>query len=696
MRHIATALLLSLAVLTASGGIFSAERHREVIDSLRRALSQASEPSDSMVIYSNIYDVSHLSRQRALGDTIYGLAERIDDQATALDIIRNMANRNFSNDSILGVLRKRTLSWPETQDRKETMLFIDMMENVSHGRYGTQETRDKMLKKVVRDIYESHEHDDLYERVRLLHAVCMLLSNGTNSELLAVYEDTLGTLVRRLPPSSYSIRNAYNIHAAMAYAGIDPAKSIECDRWILANIEKLARYYHKRGRVFRNYAPTYYTVYSRLLSNYESLAPSQIEDYYAGVMELVKTDPSIEATYLKFPRADIYYALWKKEWKRASELIMKSDVPEAQRFELYRRLIQCADSIGDADMHEKAAVKYVGLLENELKARASDSYRELQIAYAINDIRHRYHKLDRDRLESLSKMQLWVMAFGFVAIAVLVVLVILLFIKQRSNKALARSLAESNSQLKKERDSLRLSREDLIKAKAQAEKANNLKTDFIKNMSYEVKVPLQAITEYSRLIADCAQAAGSKHISRFADMLELNTELLTTIVDDVLRLSDIESSPMPVHRQVVQLKTFCNATIMAMRHRVADGVSIQVDPEAPDADFFTDPARVQQILNNLLTNAAKFTQRGSITLGYRILPLSGDLEMSVTDTGIGINPENKEKIFQRFTKLDRDTQGAGLGLTIARLVAERLGGRLELDTAYKGQGSRFVLTLPKQ
>lgn len=696
MRHLATAILLSLAVFTASAGIFTPERHKEVMDSLRTALSQASETSDSMVIYANIYDVSPLSHQRALGDTIYILAERIDDQTTALDIVRNLANRNRTNDSILGLLRKRIMTWPETQDRKETVLFLDMMENVNRGRYGNQATRDKMFREVVNDIYNSHDHDDLYERIRLLHAVCMLLSNGTNSELLAVYEDTLGSLIRRLPPSAYSIRNAFNIHAAMAYVGIDPTKSIECDRWILANIEKLRRYYHKRGRVFRNYRPTYYTVYSRLLSNYEHLSPSQIEDYYGSVMELVKTDPSIEATYNRFPRAGIYYALYNKEWKKASELIKQSKVAEAQKYELYRRLIQCADSIGDTDMHEKAAVEYARILEQELQARASDSYRELQIAYAINDIRHQYHQLDRDRLESLSRMQFWIMTFGILAIVVLVVLVILLFIKQRSNKALARRLAESNEQLKKESDSLRLSREDLIKAKAQAEKANNLKTDFIKNMSYEVKVPLQAITEYSRLIADCAQTTGTKHISRFADMLELNTELLTTIVDDVLRLSDIESSPMPVHMQVVQLRSFCNATIMAMRHRVPAGVTIQVDPQAPDIDFFTDPTRVQQILNNLLTNAAKFTHKGSITLGYNLVPDTGELEMSVTDTGIGINPENKEKIFQRFTKLDRDTQGAGLGLTIARLIAERLGGRLVLDTTYKSQGSRFVLTLPRK
>ena len=272
---------------------------------------------------------------------------------------------------------------------------------------------------------------------------------------------------------------------------------------------------------------------------------------------------------------------------------------------------------------------------------------------------------------------------------------ILLLGKSRKNRDLAASLAASNEQLRAESESLRLSREESVRARAQAEKANNLKSDFIKNMSYEVKVPLQAITEYSRLIADCAGATGTKHISRFADMLELNAELLSTIVNDVLRLSEIESSPMPVHPQVVNLQTLCSATVEAMRHRVAHGVDLRLDTSAGRVDLFTDPARVQQILNNLLTNSAKFTSKGSITLGYSEEPDGSAVKFWVCDTGIGINPENREKIFDRFVKLDRDSQGAGLGLTISRLIARRLGGDLILDTTYKGPGSRFVLTLPK-
>lgn len=213
-------------------------------------------------------------------------------------------------------------------------------------------------------------------------------------------------------------------------------------------------------------------------------------------------------------------------------------------------------------------------------------------------------------------------------------------------------------------------------------------------MSYEVKTPLQAINEYAHLIADCASGEGKKHLEQYANLLDLNSELLSTIVNDVLKLSEIESSPMSIQAQVVNARALCEATLKSVARRVHPGVTLKMDDSRGRVDLFTDPLRVQQILNNLLTNAAKFTSSGSIELSYALVEDETKVQFSVTDTGIGINPDNREKIFERFVKLDRDTQGAGLGLTISRLIAGQLGGTLTLDTAYTG-GARFVLVIPK-
>lgn len=342
-----------------------------------------------------------------------------------------------------------------------------------------------------------------------------------------------------------------------------------------------------------------------------------------------------------------------------------------------------------------------------MKDRSDKNYRELQTAYAIYEMKHNLGAMELERRESVAMMQRIVIIVSFCALVVLVVLVIFLFRQYRKNRLLANNLTQSNKRLLVEGENLRKSKADLIRARDQAQKANNLKSDFIKNMSYEVKVPLQAITEYSHLIADCvanastmseeskALSPSAKHLARFADLLELNSELLSTIINDVLRLSEIESNPLTIQAQVIQLKALCDATLSSVKHRVKPGVTLSLDPKVEKLDIFTDPTRLQQILNNMLTNAAKFTTSGSIVLSYAPDKEDKNVILTVTDTGIGINPENKEKIFERFVKLDRDSQGVGLGLTISRLLARHLGGDLWLDTSYKS-GARFCLSIPKK
>lgn len=309
-------------------------------------------------------------------------------------------------------------------------------------------------------------------------------------------------------------------------------------------------------------------------------------------------------------------------------------------------------------------------------------------------MRNYYGELQMAQKESQASLQKHIIIVSSVVLVILVVLVVVLFRLYRRNKRMAVDLISTNERLMSESENLKRSRAESIRARDLAQKANNLKSDFIKNMSYEVKTPLQAINEYAHLIADCASGEGKKHLEQYANLLDLNSELLSTIVNDVLKLSEIESSPMSIQAQVVNARALCEATLKSVARRVHPGVTLKMDDSRGRVDLFTDPLRVQQILNNLLTNAAKFTSSGSIELSYALVEDETKVQFSVTDTGIGINPDNREKIFERFVKLDRDTQGAGLGLTISRLIAGQLGGTLTLDTAYTG-GARFVLVIPK-
>ncbi|MDE6395338.1 MAG: HAMP domain-containing histidine kinase, partial [Duncaniella sp.] len=515
--------------------------------------------------------------------------------------------------------------------------------------------------------------------------------------------------MRELPASAYSLRNMYNLHAASLFAYSQPQRAMEADRNNIKIFEKLEEAYAAKGRIYRTYHPSYYDMYTRLLSNYKYLSPEEIEEYYTKALEEVGQDPELQETYTETPLPDIYYFVAHQQYGKALPLIKKAlndDLDKNTHFQLIEYALDCARELGDKATLYEMTEAYVNALKDKLDNLSSSDYRELRIAAAIADMRLNIEAMQLQQHESRTSMQRAIMAVSLCAVVLMAILIVFLFRLYRKNHQLANNLKETNNQLVDERDKLRQSRADLIKARDQAQKANNLKSDFIKNMSYEVKVPLQAINEYSHLITDCiahseidpeiqsATPAG-KHLSRFADLIELNSELLSTIIEDVLRLSEIESSSLPVQAQVIDLHKLCDATITSIRRRTRPGVTMTLDPDAPNLDLFTDPTRLQQILNNLLSNAAKFTSEGSIVLSYNVNDDDDMMVFSVTDTGIGINPKNKEKIFDRFVKLDHDSQGAGLGLTIARLLARNLGGDLTLDTTYTG-GARFILTIPKK
>lgn len=704
-----TSIIALIVTVLSSWMTASPNGHdQHITDSLRAELRSARTATDSLPTLCNLYDILPRDASTALGDTLYHTAMRAGDQSTALDIIRNQANRYMRDAAELDRLSQWALTCSDGNERRETLTFIRLMNNMRRARYSDSVERNEILQSYLEEI-ERGPNTDLYDHIALTHGICLLLSEEPSGDILVAYMDSLGKLINRLPANAYSIRNTYNVHAASIFAISNPEKSMEADMKVLKDIERLEKHYKENGRVFRNYHPTYYTIYTRLLSNFAILSPQQVEEYYHKALEQIPADSAISSTYHNAPMPDIYYAMYHKDYRRALPLLTQViDEPyvKGRRRQLLRYIIECAEALGYKETLLDASRQYAEALQKELDERSSKSYRELQTAYAIYEMKHNLGAMEMQRRESVAAMQRIVIIVSLCALIVLIVLVIFLFRQYRKNRQLAHHLSHSNKLLVTEGENLRKSKTELIRARDQAQKANNLKSDFIKNMSYEVKVPLQAITEYSHLIADCVANTSvsstdskpnpsAKHLARFADLLELNSELLSTIINDVLRLSEIESNPLPVQPQVVQLKALCEATVASVKHRVGRGVTLSLAPDAEKIDFFTDPMRLQQILNNLLTNAAKFTTSGSIVLSYAMDKDDKNMIFSVTDTGIGINPENKEKIFERFVKLDRDSQGAGLGLTISRLLARHLGGDLWLDTSYKN-GARFMLSLPKR
>lgn len=240
---------------------------------------------------------------------------------------------------------------------------------------------------------------------------------------------------------------------------------------------------------------------------------------------------------------------------------------------------------------------------------------------------------------------------------------------------------------------LQKEKEAAEKARRQAEKADKLKSAFLQNLSHEIRTPLNAIVGFNDLLNDTMAEFSQEEREELLSHLHKNTELLLTLVNDVLDLSKLESGNYSISLRKVVLPELCQATLAGITHRVAEGVQLNLKQPEEETIIVTDAQRLQQILTNLLVNACKYTRQGNITLAYKTD--AENIVFSVTDTGSGIDKDKSEQIFQRFEKLDTINPGFGLGLSICRSLATLLGGKIYLDTNYTG-GSRFILELPLQ
>lgn len=243
--------------------------------------------------------------------------------------------------------------------------------------------------------------------------------------------------------------------------------------------------------------------------------------------------------------------------------------------------------------------------------------------------------------------------------------------------------------LQKERGVLIETTDKLRIAKEQAEESNRMKTAFVANISHEIRTPLNAIVGFSGLLED----ADEEEQKEFIRIINNSSDLLLNLVNDVLDLSRLDSDSFSLVLKDCNIYSCCTNARESMQQKVQPGVKLTLTCSDKDYIMKTDPLRLQQLLLNLLTNAAKFTEQGEINLDYQVDKEKKQVVFSVTDTGCGVPPEKQESIFNRFEKVDEFKQGAGLGLPICRMIASRIGGTLTIDPTYT-EGARFIFVHP--
>lgn len=233
-------------------------------------------------------------------------------------------------------------------------------------------------------------------------------------------------------------------------------------------------------------------------------------------------------------------------------------------------------------------------------------------------------------------------------------------------------------------------RQEAMKEKAvQAIQRKNM---FLSNMSHEVRTPLNAIVGFSAVLTDEDESFDDESRREFSEIIKVNSFQLLKLINDILDFSDFENDNITFNIRTHDAVKLCNEvveTVMASRKLE---VEMRFDTDLSVLMLDTDDARLRQVLINLLVNAAKFTEQGSIVLELKMAD-AGTALFSVTDTGCGIPPEKQHLIFERFEKLNDFVQGSGQGLSICQLIVKYMNGKLWVDSGYT-RGARFCFTHP--
>ena len=375
-------------------------------------------------------------------------------------------------------------------------------------------------------------------------------------------------------------------------------------------------------------------------------ALQDLEEQEKLAAEMGETQLGLE---VKMRKGQIYY--WMRQKDLAADYLYD--------------YINLADSINN--INEQAAITEFSSLLNFEKIKIEK--KELELKAKEAELKHNR-------------------SFILLLVSTLFIVFILFYREFYLNKKLKHSkklLLIKNQELTESENNLR-------KARDKAEKASNMKTSFIRNMTHEIRTPLNSIVGFSQVISSQFKKDDETH--EFANLIEKNSDKLLKLIDDVLELSDLESSE-DMELESTNIHICCEQALSKIQPYISKDVSLEFHPGNSELFIHTNKEAVSKILFNLLHNAAKFTEKGKITLAYSLSEAKDQISISVTDTGIGIPADKQEIIFERFTKVSNFSQGCGLGLALSKLLAQKLGGNLVIDKTNK-TGSRFVLTLPVQ
>ncbi|MCM1292063.1 MAG: HAMP domain-containing histidine kinase [Bacteroides sp.] len=691
--------LFSIAICSAQTDY---DRYRShLVDSLRSALATKTTPTDSVPI---LYDLLNFSTEQSLvkdGTQLLETSIRTRSVPTQLSSLRRLGALYITAPNGQDELKKMinyVASLPISDDQRMTLAYLNIQTNVLEDQNETDEQRRESIIKKIKNSVDISDKDP-FDRLEYLFSICYYLQNDVHSELVEQMLKEIESRIQKLPSDTKPIQAQFYSLASRIYTVVGHSEAAKkASENLLRVMDEIEKELKKKGHNYIDFSMIRYIAYRRFLTNFDTLSDEDIDHYYNEMLKLADRNPDIRHDVEVNKRPVISYLMAKQRYGEALELLKQViNLPANQPYlkRLYPLMIEAARQTGDTGTLLQTSLDYNNYMEHSLERSALERSAEMQILDEVRNISSSNNDLmEQQRQNELNyhRNLLWV-AFA-AGLLLLMVIVVLLMLYRRSHR-LALSAATVNDELKAERDALQQAQKELIVTRDHARKADQHKMEFINNMSHEIRTPLNALVECSHLVVDNIPESKTKYLKRYADIIDVSADMISNIVNDVLNIAELENTQVNINRHQESASKICLIAVQSMSKHCQPGVEMKFVPHSDDDVMInTDLTRVEQVLTNLLSNGAKFTEEGYVHLYYTVDPTESTITFVVEDTGIGVPPGKEDIIFERFEKLSNITSGMGLGLNISRMMAELLHGTIKVDTNYEGPGARFLFTIP--
>lgn len=623
--------ILTLALMSVS--MSAAIDNQGEIAKLRQKLSHTKSRQDSIKILYDIFDLSSRQDYKTVCRELDGVAARAGNNEVRLDMARQMANV-ISNDSVLTVIEDHVLKLPESDDQKETKLFVRIRKMVTNARYLSDEKRQEKISNAIARLQK--DSVDKYAKVGRLFSICEYLGSLSQGEMLEEYLDNLGEMMHHFNINSYALNNMYYSECANIYTTIGKHdKAVAADRVLLKTIEEMEKKYKAEGRKYKNFDVNRYIIYRRMLSNYKALSLKEVNELYEKVLALTESNIDVKRSVESKQRSAAYHAMKNGNYAEAIACVKDNVEKERSvtvRKQIYEMMLEAANKINDTAT-AKLATEKLAIIDEEINnSDAQAKLNELKIRYDVSALRAENAELElenkNEQIESTRKIMTFVMV-SWLILAVALMAMLFFWTRYRRTTAQITTFVDA---LTNERDDIKRRRYD----------------------DYARRTGLPAAAQ--------SQPGERPKFKNMADMVDY-------IINDVMFISSVAIDDKRKYVHELSVESFMKDSVDILTATMRKNVNLNVIYPEPDFEIRVDKDCLEMLTNHILQVAVKLAPAGG-SVGFECT-YDGSLNMArfvFKHSGASLPEGREEKIFENFFDFKTLSDNSEVALTLCRMI----------------------------